>query len=88
MIVPAHTFIATWLAVSQCGAIPVPVEPLESTCNIDPDRIEAAITGFAGGQFPIAERMANQILSLPIGPQLDNAGVEAVIAAVKKAAIA
>ena len=44
VIVPSNTFIATWLAVSQCGAIPVPVEPLESTCNIDPDRIAAAIT--------------------------------------------
>ena len=44
VIVPSNTYIATWLAVSQCGAIPVPVEPLETTCNIDPDRIEAAIT--------------------------------------------
>jgi dTDP-4-amino-4,6-dideoxygalactose transaminase len=44
VIVPAHTFIATWLAVSRCGAVPVPVEPLEATCNIDPARIEAAIT--------------------------------------------
>jgi dTDP-4-amino-4,6-dideoxygalactose transaminase len=45
VIVPSHTFIATWLAVSRCGAVPVPVEPLEATCNIDPSRIEAAITG-------------------------------------------
>lgn len=44
VIVPSNTYIATWLAVSQCGATPVPVEPLESTFNIDPDRIEAAIT--------------------------------------------
>lgn len=44
VIVPAHTFIATWLAVSHCGALPVPVEPLESSYNIDPDKIEAAIT--------------------------------------------
>ena len=44
VIVPSNTYIATWLAVSQCGAIPVPVEPLESTFNIDPGRIEAAIT--------------------------------------------
>src|SRR5690606_40388512 len=26
VIVPAHTFIATWLAVSQTGALPVPVD--------------------------------------------------------------
>jgi dTDP-4-amino-4,6-dideoxygalactose transaminase len=44
VIVPSNTFIATWLAVSQCGAVPVPVEPLESTCNLDPTRIESAIT--------------------------------------------
>jgi dTDP-4-amino-4,6-dideoxygalactose transaminase len=44
VIVPSNTFIATWLAVSHCGAIPVPVEPLGRTFNIDPKRIEAAIT--------------------------------------------
>ncbi|MRW84529.1 aminotransferase class I/II-fold pyridoxal phosphate-dependent enzyme [Pseudoduganella sp. FT26W] len=44
VIVPSNTFIATWLAVSHCGAQPVPVEPVESTYNIDPARVEAAIT--------------------------------------------
>ena len=44
VIVPSNTYIATWLAVSQCGAMPVPVEPDERTYNIDPVRIEAAIT--------------------------------------------
>ncbi len=44
VIVPSNTYIATWLAVTQCGAIPVPVEPLEETCNLDPSLIEAAIT--------------------------------------------
>jgi dTDP-4-amino-4,6-dideoxygalactose transaminase len=44
VIVPSNTYIATWLAVSQCGAVPVPVEPDEHTFNIDPARIEAAIT--------------------------------------------
>lgn len=44
VIVPSNTYIATWLAVSQCGAVPVPVEPDEATYNIDPARIEAAIT--------------------------------------------
>ena len=43
VIVPSNTFIGTWLAVTHCGAIPVPVEPIESTHNIDPSRIEAAI---------------------------------------------
>lgn len=44
VIVPSNTFIATWLAVSQCGATPVPVEPDARTYNIDPARIEEAIT--------------------------------------------
>lgn len=44
VIVPSNTYIATWLAVSQCGANPVPVEPDQHTYNIDPARIEAAIT--------------------------------------------
>lgn len=44
VIVPANTFVATWLAVSHCGATPVPVEPLETTCNIDPEKIEAVLT--------------------------------------------
>lgn len=44
VIVPANTYIATWLAVSHAGAVPVPVEPDERTYNIDPTLIEAAIT--------------------------------------------
>ena len=44
VIVPSNTYIATWLAVSQCGARPVPVEPDPATHNIDPARIAAAIT--------------------------------------------
>lgn len=44
VIVPSNTYIATWLAVSHCGATPVPVEPDAKTYNIDPLLIEAAIT--------------------------------------------
>lgn len=44
VIVPSNTYIATWLAVSQCGATPVPVEPDPRTFNIDPALIEAAIS--------------------------------------------
>jgi len=44
VIVPSNTYIATWLAVSQCGATPVPVEPDARTFNIDPSLIEVAIT--------------------------------------------
>jgi dTDP-4-amino-4,6-dideoxygalactose transaminase len=44
VIVPSNTFIATWLAVSHVGATPVPVEPDACTFNLDPARIEAALT--------------------------------------------
>jgi len=44
VIVPSNTYIATWLAISQCGATPVPVEPLDATYNLDPAKIEAALT--------------------------------------------
>lgn len=45
VIVPSNTYIATWLAVSHIGAVPIPVEPDVKTYNIDPRLIEAAITG-------------------------------------------
>ncbi|MFI6507776.1 DegT/DnrJ/EryC1/StrS family aminotransferase [Streptosporangium sp. NPDC050855] len=44
VIVPSHTFFASWVAVSRSGARPVPVEPDERTCTLDPARIEAAVT--------------------------------------------
>ena len=44
VIVPSNTYVATWLAVTHAGAIPVPVEPDERTYNIDPSKIEQAIT--------------------------------------------
>ena len=44
IIVPANTFIATILAISENGCIPVLVEPNIKTYNIDPDKVEAAIT--------------------------------------------
>ncbi len=44
VIVPSNTYIATWLAVTYTGATPVPVEPVAATYNLDPARIEAAIT--------------------------------------------
>jgi dTDP-4-amino-4,6-dideoxygalactose transaminase len=44
VIVPANTYIATWLAVSYAGAQPVPVEPDPQTFNLDPNQVEAVIT--------------------------------------------
>ena len=53
VIVPSNTFIATWLAVSYAGARPVPVEPVESTYNIDSERIEAEITPATRAIIPV-----------------------------------
>jgi dTDP-4-amino-4,6-dideoxygalactose transaminase len=53
VIVPAATFIATWLAVSQAGATPVPVECDPATNNLDPCRIEAAITPRTRAIMPV-----------------------------------
>ncbi len=44
VIVPSNTFVATWLAVTHCGAVPVPVEPDATTFCMDPAAIESAIT--------------------------------------------
>lgn len=44
VVVPAHTFIATWSAVAMIGAVPVPAEPAQSGYNVDAASIAAAIT--------------------------------------------
>lgn len=53
VIVPSHTYIATWLAVSHVGAMPVPVEPRPDTCNINPEMIPAAITKRTKAIIPV-----------------------------------
>jgi len=53
VIVPSHTFIATWLAVDEVGARPVPVEPDERTFNLDPERLERAITPRTKAIIPV-----------------------------------
>ena len=53
VIVPANTYIATWLAVSYAGATPIPVEPDARTYNLDPALIEAAITPATRAILPV-----------------------------------
>lgn len=53
VIVPANTYIATWLAVSHAGATPVPVEPDERTYNLDPKRVEEALTPHTRAILPV-----------------------------------
>lgn len=53
VIVPANTYIATWLAASQVGAKVVPVEPHPRLFTIDPARIEMAITSRTKAIMPV-----------------------------------
>lgn len=53
VIVPSNTYIATALAVSYVGATPVFVEPDINTYNIDPGKIEAAITSRTKALMPV-----------------------------------
>jgi len=53
VLVPSNTFIATWLAVTQSGATPVPVDPIPSTYNIAPDAVAAAVTPRTRAIIPV-----------------------------------
>ena len=53
VLVPANTYIATWLAVTYAGASPVPVEPHESTYNLDAGRLEEKITRRTKAIIPV-----------------------------------
>lgn len=53
VIVPSNTYIATALAVTYVGATPVFVEPDIRTFNIDPTRIEEAITDKTKAIMPV-----------------------------------
>jgi dTDP-4-amino-4,6-dideoxygalactose transaminase len=53
VIVPSNTFIATWFAVTQCGATLIPVEPDINTHNIDPTLIDEAITSRTRAIMPV-----------------------------------
>ena len=53
VIVPTNTYIATWLAVTSVGATVVPVEPDPATFNIDPARIEDAVTSRTRAILPV-----------------------------------
>jgi dTDP-4-amino-4,6-dideoxygalactose transaminase len=53
VIVPSNTYIATILAIIRCDLKPVLVEPDIRTYNIDPQRIEEAITAKTGVILPV-----------------------------------
>ena len=53
VIVPSNTYIATALAATYIGATPIFVEPNIDTYNIDPSKIEAAITPKTKAIMPV-----------------------------------
>ena len=53
VIVPSHTFIATWLAVSLVGARPIPVEPDPASFNLEASNVESAITPRTRAIIPV-----------------------------------
>ena len=53
VIVPAATAVATWLAVTQVGAVPVPAAVNEATWTLEPDRLEVALTPRTRAVIPV-----------------------------------
>lgn len=53
VLVPSNTFIASWLAVSQVGATPIPVEPDPLTHNVTAAAFEKAITARTRVLMPV-----------------------------------
>lgn len=53
VLVPSNTYIASWLAISALGAIPVPVEPDRLSFNIDPEILEKSITPKTKAIMPV-----------------------------------
>ncbi len=54
VIVPAHTFAATWMAVEALGAVPVPVEVDPLTYTIGAAACAAAVTGKTAAIVPVS----------------------------------
>jgi dTDP-3-amino-3,4,6-trideoxy-alpha-D-glucose transaminase len=53
VIVPAHTFIATWLAVTEVGATPVPVDVDPATGGVTAAACAAAVTPRTRALVPV-----------------------------------
>jgi dTDP-4-amino-4,6-dideoxygalactose transaminase len=53
VIVPANTYIATILAITQNRLTPVLVEPREDTFNLDPELVEHAVTPRTRAILPV-----------------------------------
>ena len=53
VIVPAHTFVATWLAIDFVGATPIPIDANYDTLNIDVSAISKVITSKTKAIVPV-----------------------------------
>jgi dTDP-4-amino-4,6-dideoxygalactose transaminase len=53
VIVPAHTFIATWLSVSASGAHLVPIDPRPGSHLVDVEKIKSALTPRTRAVIPV-----------------------------------
>lgn len=53
VIVPANTYIASVLAITESRLVPVFVEPSDDTFNLDPSRIQAAVTSRTRAILPV-----------------------------------
>jgi dTDP-4-amino-4,6-dideoxygalactose transaminase len=53
VLVPVHTYIATWLAVSEEGAIPIPVDIEYDTYLLDPKKLQASISSKTKAIIPV-----------------------------------
>ena len=53
VIVPAHTFIASWLSVTATGAVPVPVDPASGAHLIGADSVRTALTSRTRAIVPV-----------------------------------
>jgi len=53
VVVPSNTYIATWLAVTRCGATLVPVEPSESSFNLEAAAVADALTERTSVVLPV-----------------------------------
>lgn len=53
VIVPAHTFIASFIAVTQIGAKPIPVDVNPSTCNLCVKNCQAVINSRTKAIMPV-----------------------------------
>jgi dTDP-4-amino-4,6-dideoxygalactose transaminase len=53
VVVPGFTYVATWSAVHHVGATPVPIEPDARTYNLDPTRLDLAISDRTRAIVPV-----------------------------------